>query len=51
MVSWPKNGSHGLDEIPVSSNIEFAEPWVKQKMELMLKEMICRDQTGAGVII
>ena len=39
------------DEIPVYQNIEFAEPSVPGKMDLMMKEMIRRDRNRCGVVI
>ena len=39
------------DEIPVYQNIEFADSSVRQKMDLMMKEMIRRDRNRCGVII
>jgi beta-glucuronidase len=38
------------DEIPVYQHIEFASPGVPEKISLMLKEMIRRDQNRCGVI-
>jgi beta-glucuronidase len=39
------------DEIPVYQRIEFATPGVTDKMSLMLREMIQRDQNRCGVFI
>ncbi len=39
------------DEIPVYQNIEFAEPSVPGKMDLMMREMIRRDRNRCSVII
>ncbi len=46
-----KMGLMVWDEIPVYQNIEFATPGVKQKIELMMKEMIRRDRNRCGVVI
>ena len=46
-----KMGLMVWDEIPVYQNIEFAAPGVKQKMELMMKEMIRRDRNRCGVVV
>ncbi|HEX3079829.1 MAG TPA: glycoside hydrolase family 2 TIM barrel-domain containing protein, partial [Puia sp.] len=46
-----KMGLMVWDEIPVYQNIEFSEPSVPGKMDLMMKEMIRRDRTRCGVII
>jgi beta-glucuronidase len=46
-----KMGLMVWDEIPVYQNIEFAEPSVPGKMDLMMREMIRRDRNRCGVII
>lgn len=46
-----KMGLMVWDEIPVYQNIEFATLGVKQKMELMMKEMVRRDRNRCGVVI
>jgi len=46
-----KTGLMVWDEIPVYQNIEFAEPSVPGKMDLMMREMIRRDRNRCGVII
>jgi beta-glucuronidase len=39
------------DEIPVYQNVEFSDPSVPGKMDLMMREMIRRDRNRCGVII
>jgi beta-glucuronidase len=39
------------DEIPVYQNIEFSEPGVTDKMDLMMREMVNRDKNRCGVVI
>ena len=46
-----KMGLMVWDEIPVYQNIEFADPAVRQKMELMMKEMIRRDRNRCAVVV
>jgi beta-glucuronidase len=46
-----KMGLMVWDEIPVYQNIEFADPAVPIKMDLMMKEMIRRDRNRCGVVI
>jgi beta-glucuronidase len=46
-----KMGLMVWDEIPVYQNIEFADPAVPKKMDLMMREMIRRDRNRCAVII
>jgi beta-glucuronidase len=46
-----KMGLMVWDEIPVYQNIAFAEAAVREKMDLMMKEMIRRDRNRCAVII
>jgi len=39
------------EELPVYQHIEFSSPSMKNKMDVMLREMIRRDRNRAGVII
>jgi beta-glucuronidase len=46
-----KMGLMVWSEIPVYQHIEFSDPEVPQKMDLMMKEMIRRDRNRCGVVI
>ncbi|MGC1390623.1 MAG: glycoside hydrolase family 2 TIM barrel-domain containing protein [Bacteroidales bacterium] len=39
------------DEIPVYQQIEFSAPGVRDKMDLMMREMVRRDKNRCGVIV
>jgi len=49
--SAEKMGMMVWNEIPVYQHIEFSDPDVPLKMEIMLKEMVRRDRNRCGVII
>ncbi|MGL1886534.1 MAG: beta galactosidase jelly roll domain-containing protein [Reichenbachiella sp.] len=46
-----KMGLMVWSEIPIYQHIEFSAPKVRQKMDLMMKEMMRRDRNRAAVII
>jgi beta-glucuronidase len=46
-----KMGLMVWDEIPVYQHIEFALPSVRQKMNLMMNEMVRRDRNRCGVVV
>jgi len=49
--SAEKMGIMVWDEIPVYQQIEFSAPGVREKMDLMMREMVSRDKNRCGVII
>jgi beta-glucuronidase len=49
--SAEKMGIMVWDEIPVYQQIEFSDPGVGEKMDLMMREMVSRDKNRCGVII
>ena len=46
-----KMGIMVWDEIPVYQQIEFSDPEVTDKMDLVMREMVSRDKNRCGVII